>query len=227
LLPAESSEAGLLLVATLGRGASGLSPWSRESVFRVNLAPLPSLPPPIVGKDNPEILPSGFCAPLMPSDDVTANGGPDGRGVLLANRKSRLRSSSSIKSRSAKGTASKPAPRFIPSLAIPDRSAGDANIPISSFGDFGDRTPPFALWDESGEMQIMLLVPRLLRFSSDPLLGEVNSDPRGKPATSEKKNEVLLTVGVCGVRGMPPFGVFNIDPKPLTPGENRPFAEGE
>lgn len=100
-------------------------------------------------------------------------------------------------------------------------------MPMSSFGDFGDKTlemPAFALCEESGEIQIMLLAPRLLRFSNAPLLGEVNSDPRGKPATSEKKNDVLLTVGVCGVRGMPPFGVFTIDPRP---GEKRPFADGE
>mmetsp|Transcript_29453 Transcript_29453/g.45343 ORF Transcript_29453/g.45343 Transcript_29453/m.45343 type:complete len:94 (-) Transcript_29453:1310-1591(-) len=57
---------------------------------------------------------------------------------------------------------------------------------------------------------------------SPPGFGET-SPLRGKPATSEKKKDVL-TVGVLGVRG-PPRGVFIIDPKP--PGENRPFAVGD
>jgi hypothetical protein len=35
----------------------------------------------------------------------------------------------------------------------------------------------------------------------------------------------VLTVGVLGVRGPTPLGVFNIDAKP--PGEKRPFAVGD
>jgi hypothetical protein len=53
-----------------------------------------------------------------------------------------------------------------------------------------------------------------------------DSDPRGNAATSEKKKDVLVTVGVWGVLGAPPLGVFIIDPKP-PPGEKRPLAEGE
>lgn len=81
-------------------------------------------------------------------------------------------------------------------------------------------------------MQIILLLlrPVALRFSlseaaaAAPGFGEVHSPPRGKPATSEKKKEVLK-VGVLGVLVIPAFGVFNIDPIP--PGENSSFPVGE
>ena len=59
---------------------------------------------------------------------------------------------------------------------------------------------------------------------SAPAFGET-SPLRGKPATSEKKNDVL-TVGVLGVLGTPaPRGVFIIEPSP--PGENKPLAVGD
>jgi len=88
------------------------------------------------------------------------------------------------------------------------------------------------LYDDKGEIQIILLLPRPLplRFSTSefaavaPGFGDAHSPPLGKPATSEKKNDVLK-VGVCGAFGTPPRGVFNIDPRP--PGEKRPFAVGE
>mmetsp|Transcript_8178 Transcript_8178/g.9516 ORF Transcript_8178/g.9516 Transcript_8178/m.9516 type:complete len:113 (+) Transcript_8178:1584-1922(+) len=63
----------------------------------------------------------------------------------------------------------------------------------------------------------------------DPdLIGDAQSPPRGKPATSEKKKDVL-NVGVWGFLTNEPVtparGVFNMDPNP--PGENSPFAVGE
>lgn len=81
-------------------------------------------------------------------------------------------------------------------------------------------------------MQIMLLLPRPfpLRLSPSeapfaaPDLGERNSPPRGNPATSEKKKDVL-NVGVGGSFETAPLGVFNMDPKP--PGENILFTDGD
>ena len=78
---------------------------------------------------------------------------------------------------------------------------------------------------------MILLLPRpvAVRFSlseaaaAAPGFGEVHSPPRGKPATSEKKNDVL-NVGVLGAF-IPALGVFSIDPIP--PGENSSFVVGE
>lgn len=217
--------------AAAGRGGSEASPRSRDCVFRTSFVPFADpASPPILGNDNTGRLPlADFCAPVWLLDAATAEGGTDGRGVFEANCNRRLRSSSSIKSRSPKWTASKPAAArgvpevFIPNWAIPDRSAGDANMSIFSFGDSAVRelwTPLFAFCTERGEIQIMLLP----RFSF--LLGDDESDPRGNPATSEKKNDVLLTAGVPGVLGAPALGVFIMLPRP-PPGEKRPLADGE
>lgn len=62
------------------------------------------------------------------------------------------------------------------------------------------------------------------RFVSAPGFGDV-SVLCGKPATSEKKKEVL-TVGVLGVRGAT-RGVLRTELKPPPPGEKRPFAVGD
>jgi hypothetical protein len=70
-------------------------------------------------------------------------------------------------------------------------------------------------------MEIMLDTPLL----AASLLGEANSPFRGKEATSEKKKEVLM-VGVLGVLGSPPRGVFKTDPKP-PPGEKSPLEDGD
>lgn len=79
-------------------------------------------------------------------------------------------------------------------------------------------------------MQIMLLLPRPFALGF-PLseataagFGDAHSPPLGKPATSEKKNEVV-NVGVFGVLVSPPRGVFNIDPRP--PGEKSSFVVGD
>jgi hypothetical protein len=86
--------------------------------------------------------------------------------------------------------------------------------------------------DDKGEIQIILLLPRPfpLRLSlsematAAPDFGEAHSPPLGRPATSEKKKDVL-NVGVGGALSIPPRGVFSIDPKP--PGEKRSFDVGE
>ena len=83
---------------------------------------------------------------------------------------------------------------------------------------------PFFDFDEArGEIQIMFDMPLdPPRFVSAPGLGEV-SVLCGKPATSEKKKEVLTT-GVLGVRGAT-LGVLRTELNP--PGEKRPFAVGD
>lgn len=83
--------------------------------------------------------------------------------------------------------------------------------------------PFFDFDDASGEMQMMFDIPLPpFRFVSAPGFGD-GSKLWGRPATSEKKKEVL-TVGVLGVRGAT-RGVFRADEKP--PGEKRPFAVGD
>lgn len=84
-------------------------------------------------------------------------------------------------------------------------------------------TPFFDLEEARGEIQIIFDTPRPPpRFVSPPGFGEV-SVLCGKPATSEKKNEVL-TVGVLGVRGAT-LGVLRTEENP--PGEKRPLAVGD
>jgi hypothetical protein len=65
-------------------------------------------------------------------------------------------------------------------------------------------------------------------FGSD-FAGDAQSPSRGRPATSEKKKDVLLYVGVWGIFRAEPVqiarGVFNIEPNP--PGEKSPLADGE
>jgi hypothetical protein len=88
---------------------------------------------------------------------------------------------------------------------------------ISNFGDSPKRGILLGacfLFGARGEIEI---IP--CRF-----LGEANSPLRGNDATSEKKNEVC--VGVRGVRGAAPRGVFKAEPKP-PPGEKSPCPVGD
>jgi hypothetical protein len=90
-------------------------------------------------------------------------------------------------------------------------SFGEANTSFKFIGVFTVEVPGRALEDASGEMQIMLEIPFCARLAPSPL-GVKLSLPRGRLATSEKKNDVL-TVGVLGVRGAPTaWGVFKMEP---------------
>lgn len=77
--------------------------------------------------------------------------------------------------------------------------------------------------EAKGEMQIMLERPFLGLLSV--LSSRLGVSPRARPATSEKKKDVL-TLGVPGVRGIKgPLGVFMMEFSP--PGENNPLAVGD
>lgn len=226
------------LIPSCGGAKSSASVvWSLEWDFLGSLA-APTSPsrPPIMGSCSAgrfsppplSLRPLGdrnTCMPLpvlFPLADL---------GVFEANCSSTLKSSSSIKSRSAMWTASRLG-SLLPlrcgtrdlmgldgvsfnmgtPLGFLSLSFGDANTSFKFTGVFVlVFVPLLALDDANGEMQMIFEMPfcaRLLALSPCPF-GVKLSLPRGRLATSEKKKDVL-TVGVLGVRGA--CGVFMIDP---------------
>lgn len=83
--------------------------------------------------------------------------------------------------------------------------------------------PPLALDEASGEIHIILERPFFPVRGVAVIVDEAPaaSSPRGRLATSEKKNDVHM-VGVRGVRGTPP-GVLSMDAYP--PGLNNPVGD--
>ena len=162
----------------------------------------------------------GNCKASLPGLRAARKTGPRlrsaDRGVLLASCNKTLKSSSSIKSRSAKCTASTEGsledPRLGSSLRdgvslsmgrllILVRGEAKTSLKLSGAADF--------LLEERGEMQIMFPLR---------LVGVVVLSPC-RLATSEKKKDVL-TVGVRG-------GACGVLAMELLPGENSSFALGD
>ena len=166
--------------------------------------------------------------------------GPDprspGRGVFDASFNSTLKSSSSIKSLSARWTASRLGSLLALRCGTFGRSVfegvslnkgidlslsrGDAKKSLKFIGVEAAGVEVRFRDEANGEIQMMLEIPLFcdfLSFSSG--FGESCSF-LGRLATSEKKNDVV-TVGVRG----PAAGVFVTEPSP--PGENRPCAVGD
>eukprot|EP00977_Amphora_coffeiformis_P009991 scaffold2335_cov175-Amphora_coffeaeformis.AAC.18 len=174
-------------------------------------------------------------------DRKTGPTGPDprspGRGVFEASFNSTLKSSSSIKSRSARWTASKLGSLLALRCGTFSRSVfegvslskgidralsrGDAKKSLKFIGVEAAGVEVRFRDEANGEIQIILEIPLFcdfLSFSSG--FGESCSF-LGRLATSEKKNDVVTV----GVRGVLTAGVFVTEPSP--PGEKRPCAVGD
>lgn len=179
-----------------------------------------------------------------------------GRGVFEASFSNKLRSSSSIRSRSARWTASRSAPFATPDEGaflgrtpvlgggdfksdIPDRSAGDEKISLKLIlaGDCNDDgcgvDVPFLCPRapcKTGEMQMLPLpVPRFARmwlWPPLPLLFAFGDE--SPPRGNDATSEKKKDVLTVGVRGVRVSAPLGVlSIDPNPPGENRPFEFGE